>query len=142
MDTPQSIQESVVEAFLRAGDAFEQFDLLLAYAAEGEELDEAEKTDDALIDGCQSQVWLHLSWEGPRPGTRLRLRGDSDTLMVRGVIRILQMMFDGQDAKAIASCPVDFVEKTELACIFDAKRQAGVASIVERIKQFAQKQAA
>lgn len=135
--TPEQVQEALIERFAQAGGPFEQFDLLLRLAAELDELADAEKTPDALVDGCQSQVWLHLSWQGPAAGQRFNLRADSDTLMVRGVIRILQLMFNGQDAQAVARCPLRFVDETELSSIFDAKRQAGVAAIVGRAKEFA-----
>ena len=90
-----------------------------------------------LVDGCQSQVWLYLDWAGDAPGEGFHLRGDSDTLMVRGIIRILELMFNGQDARAVAECPIEFVDKTELKYIFDSKGQAGVASIVGDMKTFA-----
>ena len=94
---------------------------------------------EALVEGCQSQVWLYPSWAGVAPGEGFALEGDSDTLMVRGVIYLFQQMFSGQDAWAIIECPVRFVEETELVYIFDAKRQAGVSAIASTIKDFARK---
>lgn len=137
MKTPEAVQAEIIEMFNAEGEAFEQFDHLLQLAAELDELDDALKVKDALVEGCQSQVWLYLDWEGGAPGGRFRMMGDSDTLMVRGVIRILELMFGGQHASAIEECQIEFVESTELKFIFDAKRQAGVAAIVEAIKEFA-----
>ena len=94
---------------------------------------------EALVEGCQSQVWLYPSWAGVAPGEGFALEGDSDTLMVRGVIYLFQQMFSGQDARAIIESPVRFVEETELVYIFDAKRQAGVSAIASTIKDFARK---
>ncbi len=138
MGTPDSIQQGYIDAFLSKGDAFEQFDYLLQISAQLEELDDVLKVDDVLVKGCQSQVWLYLSWEGGAPGKGFALKGDSDTLMVRGVIRIFQEMFAGQDARRIVECPVRFVDETELAYVFDAQRQAGVSAIAKTIKEFAQ----
>ena len=135
---PTEIQDEVIATFNAQGEALEQFDHLLQLAAELDEMDETDKVADVLVDGCQSQVWLYLDWTGDAPGEGFRLRGDSDTLMVRGIIRILELMFNGQDARAVAECPIEFVDKTELKYIFDSKRQAGVASIVGDMKTFAE----
>jgi cysteine desulfuration protein SufE len=133
MDTPQEIQEHVIAVFRDAGDAFNQFTYLLQLAGELPELPEVRKTDDVLVSGCQSQVWLDVSVNDGR----LRIEGDSDTLMVRGIIRILVLMFDGQTADAVYDTDIDFVEQTELVGIFDSKRKAGVSSIMQSIKEVA-----
>lgn len=135
---PAEIQDEIIAAFNEKGEAFEQFDYLLQLAAELDEMDESDKVSDVLVDGCQSQVWLYLDWAGGAPGESFHLHGDSDTLMVRGIIRILELMFNGQSAAAVAECPIEFVEKTELMYIFDSQRQAGVASIVGDMKRFAE----
>ncbi len=138
MKTPDQIQQDYIDAFASKGDAFEQFDYLLQVSAQLEELDEDLKVENVLVKGCQSQVWLYPAWEDSAPGSGFALKGDSDTLMVRGVIRIFQNMFTGQDAQAIIDCPVRFVDETELMYVFDAQRQAGVSAIAKTIKEFAQ----
>ncbi len=137
MEKPDKIQQDYIDAFLSKGDTFDQFDYLLQISAQLDELDDAEKTDEVLVSGCQSQVWLYPQWKGDKPGCGFSLKGDSDTLMVRGVIRIFQDMFEGQNARDIIDCPVRFVDETELMYIFDAKRQAGVQAIAKTIKDFA-----
>ena len=139
MDTPDKIQQDYIDAFVKCGDTFDQFDYLLQISAQLDELDDNKKTDDVLVSGCQSQVWLYPEWQGDSAGCGFALKGDSDTLMVRGVIRIFQDMFAGQDASSIIDCPIRFVEETELLYIFDAKRQAGVSAIAKTIKDFARK---
>lgn len=136
---PDEIQQEFIDGFVAAGDTFEQFDYLLRLSAQFEELPEERKVKEALVEGCQSQVWLYPSWAGVAPGEGFALEGDSDTLMVRGVIYLFQQMFSGQDAQAIIECPVRFVEETELAYIFDAQRQAGVSAIATTVKEFARK---
>lgn len=136
--TPDEIQQGYIDEFVSKGDAFEQFDYLLQVSAQLDELAEELKVDDVLVKGCQSQVWLYPSWESDEPGYGFAIKGDSDTLMVRGVIRIFQQMFAGQDARSIVDCPVRFVEETELMYVFDAQRQAGVSAIAKTIKDFAQ----
>lgn len=134
---PDEVQQDYIDAFLSKGDAFEQFDYLLQVSAQLDELADELKVEDVLVKGCQSQVWLYPSWEGGEPGRGFALKGDSDTLMVRGVIKIFADMFAGQDVRAILDCPVRFVRETELAYVFDAQRQAGVSAIAKTIKEFA-----
>lgn len=137
--TPDEIQQGFIVGFLSRGDTFEQFDYLLELSAKLDELPDEKKTEDVLVKGCQSQVWLYPAWCDGEPGASFSLAGDSDTLMVRGVIYLFQQMFSGQDAQAIIECPVRFVKETELAYIFDAKRQAGVSAIATTVKEFARK---
>lgn len=135
---PNEIQQRFIDEFLGRGDTFDQFDYLLELSAKLDELPDGKKTKDVLVEGCQSQVWLYPSW-ADAPGRGFSLAGDSDTLMVRGVIYMFQQMFAGQSAQAILDCPVRFVDETELTYIFDAQRQAGVSAIAATIKNFAQK---
>lgn len=137
--TPDEIQQGFIDGFLSRGDTFEQFDYLLELSAKLDELPDEKKTEDVLVKGCQSQVWLYPAWCDGEPGASFSLAGDSDTLMVRGVIYMFQQMFQGQGAQAIIDCPVRFVDETELAYIFDAQRQAGVSAIATTVKEFARK---
>ena len=133
MKTPEEVEDTIVESFLSAGSAFNQFNRLLAIASDLEEMPEEDMVDGALVEGCQSQVWLYVD---ATDGT-VNIEGESDTLMVRGVIRILELMFDGQPCDVVAHARTSFVERTELANIFDAQRQTGVASIIQTIQRCA-----
>lgn len=133
MRSPEDIQDGIIAGFEEAGDAFNQFTYLLQLASELPELPDALKKDEALVPGCQSQVWLYVTDDDGI----MHLQGDSDTLMVRGVIRILASMFDSQPIDAVLRTRIDFIDDTELASIFDSKRKAGVASIIETISEVA-----
>lgn len=134
MNSPQEIQERIVQEIERAGDPFDQFEYLLAKAAELPEMPDSKKTPDVLVKDCQSQVWLYLHNVDGRPV----IEADSDTLMIRGTIQILKDMFDGQPPQAVLDCDVDYIQRTDLAYAFDSKRVAGQVAIVKRIKDFAQ----
>lgn len=139
---PDAVQTRIIDAFAEHGDAFNQFDYLLQLASELDELSEQDKRPEALIKGCQSQVWIHLSWtpESEGAASTLCLRGDSDTLMVRGVIRILELMFAGCSPDEVLGCPLRFVEETELASIFDSQRKTGVSAIMDALRASARRQ--
>ena len=134
METPQEIQERIVQEIEQAGDAFDQFDYLLAKAARLPEMPEERKVSDVLVKDCQSQVWLYLHDVDGFPV----IEADSDTLMIRGTIQILKDMFDGQPPQSVVDCDVNYIQRTDLAYAFDSKRVAGQSAIVARIKDFAQ----
>lgn len=126
METPAQIQDRIIASFHEAGDAFNQFTYLLQLASEFPELPEERKVKDVLVEGCQSQVWLYVTVDDEG---RIHIEGDSDTLMVRGTIRIFSLMFEGQRCEDVLGTEIRFVDETELASIFDSKRKAGVSAI-------------
>lgn len=133
MESPQAIQERIVEEILEAGDPFNQFEYLLAKASLLDEMPDERKTPEVLVKDCQSQVWLYLHSVDGCPV----IDADSDTLMIRGTIQILKEMFDGQPPEKVIACSVDYIQRTDLAYAFDSKRVAGQAAIVKNIKDFA-----
>ena len=134
MNRSEEIQERIVAEIEQAGDSFNQFDYLLAKAAELPEMPENRKVPEVLVKDCQSQVWLYLHNVDGRPV----IEADSDTLMIRGTIQILKEMFDGQPPQAVIDCEVNYIQRTDLAYAFDSKRVSGQVAIVKRIKEFAQ----
>ena len=98
--TASEVQVQIIDAFNDAGDAFNQFTYLLQLASEFPELPAERKVEQALVKGCQSQVWLYTSVVDDGAGVpAMHIEGDSDTLMVRGVIRIYVLMFEGRPPK-------------------------------------------
>ena len=102
---PDEIQQEFIDGFVAAGDTFEQFDYLLQLSAQLEELPEERKVKEVLVEGCQSQVWLYPSWAGVAPGEGFALEGDSDTLMVRGVIYLFSKCSRGKMHGRLSSAP-------------------------------------
>ena len=133
MESPQAIQERIVQEIAKSGDVFDQFNYLLKKAAELPEMPDEKKVPEVLVKDCQSQVWLYLYDMNGRP----YIEADSDTLMIRGAIQILKEMFDRQPPQAVIGCDVNYIQRTELSYAFDAKRVAGQAAIVKRVKEFA-----
>lgn len=123
-------QNQMIEAINALGDCFDQYSYLLIKAQELAGLPEDRKTAEALIPGCQSQVWLYV-W---RENGRIRFEGDSDTLILRGVLKILMELLDGQSAEEVAGLPVRLFQETELAATFTSDRNTGVRSILKRIQ--------
>lgn len=134
--TPDQVQNEIIRNFIDAGDPLAQYEYLLQLSYELPEMPEADRTSDVLVKGCQSQVWLYVDWVD---GT-MSIRGESDTLMVRGIINIFKKMFDGRAPEEIVGVPLHFVEETDLDAIFNPQRKAGVASIATAIFDSAKRQ--
>ena len=138
---PRSIEErqdDIVADFLSIDDPLSQYEYLLEFAAALPALDEAPKTDENLVEGCQSQVWLVLEDRGGRLG----LQADSDTLIVRGVLQLLVQVVDGQPLEDVAQATIDFPARADLMATFNDARRKGVGSIIATIKAFAAAHAA
>ena len=138
---PRSIEErqdDIVADFLSIDDPLSQYEYLLEFAAALPALDEAQKTDENLVEVCQSQVWLVLEDRGGRLG----LQADSDTLIVRGVLQLLVQVVDGQPLEDVAQATIDFPARADLMATFNDARRKGVGSIIATIKAFAAAHAA
>ena len=96
-------------------------------------LDEEHKTDDRLVKGCQSHVWLDMR---VKDGA-FSFNGDSDTLILKGVLYLLREIFNGEPPDAVAAAKARFLEQTEIMATFDADRQKGIGFIIRHIQRFA-----
>jgi len=95
---------------------------------------EAHKTDAAKVKGCQSQVWLHseLSAEG-----RVQLEGDSDALIVRGLVALLLRVYADASPDEILQYPPNFLQELGFAGNLSPSRTNGLNSMIRQIQHFA-----
>ena len=127
-------QERMIAEINALGDCFDQYSYLLVKAQELPDLTEAQKTDAALVPGCQSQVWLYVWTEFGR----LRFEADSDTLILRGVLQLLRELLDGEPVRDVTALDVRLFAETELAATFTSDRNTGVKSILRRMQSIAE----
>ena len=102
------------------------------------EFDDALRVPATKVDGCASQVWLHATLQGEGPDAILTFVGDSDAIIVRGLIAVLITLYSGQTASDILSTDAP----TELARLglndhLSAQRSNGLRAMVERIRAIA-----
>ena len=126
-------QAGLVREFQELGDGFEQYAYLIELSVALPPLDEEHKTDDRLVKGCQSHVWLD---KRVKDGA-FSFDGDSDTLILKGVLYLLREIFNGEPPDAVAAAKVRFLEQTEIMATFDADRQKGIGFIIRHIQRFA-----
>lgn len=126
-------QEHMIEAINELGDCFDQYSYLLVKAQELPVLPERRRTPEALVPGCQSQVWLYALKEAGR----LYFEADSDTLILRGVLQLLRELLDGAACEEAVALEIRLLAETELAATFTSDRNTGVKSILAKLKQAA-----
>ncbi|HRI75374.1 MAG: SufE family protein [Alphaproteobacteria bacterium] len=97
-------------------------------------MDDALKTEQSKVKGCMSQVWMILGWDGDG---RLTFLADSDAQIVRGLIAVLRVLFQGRSAAEIADIDVEQTfKRLGLDQHLSPNRRNGFFSMVERVKAF------
>ena len=113
----------------------ERFRYVIELARELAPLSEAEHSDENKVRGCASQVWL-VSERDPGDASHLRFRGDSDALLVKGLIAILLRLYnDARPADILAFDIKDALERLELSQALSPQRSNGLASMIDRIRK-------
>ena len=122
-------QNQMISEINALGDCFDQYAYLLVKAQELPGLPAEFLTPENHVNGCQSDVWLIIH----TGNGRLSIEADSDTLILRGVLRILQELFEDAPLAEAASLNVCLFTDTELGATFTSDRNTGVKTILKRI---------
>lgn len=133
MPTIDELQNEVIEQFADFDDWMDRYQLLIDLGNDLEPLDERYKTEQNLIDGCQSRVWLQCE---EREG-KLWFSADSDALIVKGIIALLIHVLSGQSAKDILDTKLYFIEQIGLREHLSPTRSNGLLAMVKQIKAYA-----
>jgi cysteine desulfuration protein SufE len=96
-------------------------------------LNPAYRTDDYLVKGCQSQVWLHAEGEEDR----IRLQADSDALITKGLVAVLVRILDGQPAEEVANADLGFLDRIGMKEHLSPTRKNGLDAMIRKIRLYA-----
>ena len=135
MKTLQEIQAEVVDDFSMYDEWLDKYEYLIDLGRRLEPFPEELKTDDRLIKGCQSRVWLDTREEDGR----LYFRADSDAIITKGIISLLIGVYSGRTAAEIAADDFAFVDRLGLRENLSPTRANGLASMIETLRQTAKK---
>ena len=97
-------------------------------------LPEELKTEDALVRGCQSKVWLHVSFDDLG---RMQLRGDSDALLVKGLVAVVLSVYNGAEVKEVVGFQPRFLEQMGFRENLSPSRANGLVAMIRQIHLFA-----
>ncbi|MBO4464313.1 MAG: SufE family protein [Prevotella sp.] len=127
-------QDEIIEEFTELEDWMDRYQLLIDMGSGMEPLAEEYKTEQNLIDGCQSRVWLHATKSDD--GT-LHFEADSDALIVKGIISLLIGILDGQQPQDILDADLYFIDRIGLREHLSPTRSNGLVAMVKRIHDYA-----
>lgn len=128
-------QNELVADFNELDDPFFRYEYLLGLAAELPVMPDADKKRAMKVEGCQSQVWMRT--DGNADGT-LSFAFESDTLIVRGILRVMQLIYSGRTPADIVDCVFDLPVRAGLDDLFEAQRRSGMRSIASTMRAAAE----
>lgn len=128
--TLEEAQKDIVETFSMYEEWLDKYEYLIDLGKNLEPYPEEKKTDDKLIKGCQSRVWLDCWMEDGR----LYFNADSDAIITKGIISLLIGIYSGRTPKEIAESDFSFIEKIGLKENLSPTRANGLASMIASIK--------
>lgn len=123
-------QQEIIDEFAMVGDWMERYQYLVQLGRMMDPLPDADKTDDNLIRGCQSQVWVAVD----DSGDTLKFRGGSDAAIVNGLVALTLRVYSDAPASEIAATEPTFVEGIGLAEHLSPTRSNGLHSLLQRIR--------
>ena len=140
--TINEIQDEIIEEFAGFDDWMDKYQLLIDLGNEQEPLDEKDKTEHNLIDGCQSRVWLVaelIKESGDRslePGV-IHFRAESDALIVKGIVALLIRVLSDHTPQEILNADLYFIEAIGLKEHLSPTRSNGLLAMVKQMRMYA-----
>ena len=131
--TLKETQQQVIEDFSIYEEWLDKYEYLIELGKQLPPFPEGKKTDDRLIKGCQSRVWL--DWE--MVGGELVFTADSDAIITKGIISLLISVYSGRTPAEIAADDFSFIEQLGLKENLSPTRANGLVSMIETIKKAA-----
>lgn len=129
----QEIQDEIVDEFSMFEDWMQRYEYMIDLGKSLPLIDENYKTDDYIIKGCQSKVWVHAEMEDEK----VNFTADSDAIITKGIIAILIRAFSGQSPQAILDANTDFIDEIGLKEHLSPTRANGLVSMIKQIKLYA-----
>jgi len=133
MSTIQKIQAEIVEDFGMFDDWMQKYEYLIDLGNDLAPIKAQYKTEDNLIKGCQSRVWLHAE----HTQGKIIFTADSDAIMTKGIVAILINVLSNQAPKDIATAKLDFINEIGLKDQLSPTRANGLVSMIKKMKLYA-----
>ena len=129
--TLQQIENEIIDEFSMFDEWLDKYEYLIELGKALKDYPEDKKTDDRLIKGCQSRVWLDYEIKGGK----IFFNADSDAIITKGIISLLIRIYSGRTPQEIAASDFSVVEKIGLKENLSPTRANGLVSMIERIKE-------
>lgn len=131
--TINEIQDEIIEEFSGFDDWMDKYQLLIDLGNEQKLLEDKYKTEQNLIEGCQSRVWLVADLEDQV----IRFRAESDALIVKGIVSLLIRVLSGHTPQEILDADLYFIEEIGLKEHLSPTRSNGLVAMVKQMRLYA-----
>ena len=131
--TIQEIQNDIVDEFSMFDDWMQRYEYIIELGKSLPLIEEQYKTEDNIIKGCQSKVWVH----GQQKDDKIVFAADSDAILTKGIIAILIRTFSNQKASDILEANTNFIDAIGLKEHLSPTRANGLVSMIKQIKMYA-----
>lgn len=127
------IQDEIIEEFTSFDDWMDRYSLLIDYGNGLEPFPEEDKTQENLIDGCQSKVWFTAQLQDGR----VIYHGDSDAILVKGIVALLIRVLSGHTPDEIINTQLYFIDEIQLREHLSPTRSNGLNAMLRRMIEYA-----
>lgn len=131
--TINEIQDEIIEEFCELDDWMDRYQLLIELGEEQEPLPEADKTEQNLIDGCQSRVWIVCE----EHDGLLDFRAESDALIVKGIVSLVIRTVTHHTPQEILDNELYFIERIGLTEHLSPTRSNGLLAMIKQVRMYA-----
>lgn len=131
--TIKEIQDEIIDDFSYFDDWMDKYEYIIDLGKNLPLIDASQKTDDKLISGCQSRVWLGVDHKDGK----VVFTADSDAVITKGIIGLLIQVMSNQPAKDIVESDLYFIDKIGLKEHLSPTRSNGLLSMVKQMKMYA-----
>ena len=128
--TIEAIQQELVDEFAMFEDWMQRYEYMIDLGKSLPLIEEKYKTEEKLIKGCQSKVWLHSELKDGK----ITFTADSDAIITKGIVAILVRVFTNQSPQAILDAKLDFIDEIGLKEHLSPTRANGLVSMVKQMK--------
>ena len=131
--TINEIQDTIIEEFVIFDDWMDRYSYLIELGNELTDMEACHKSDQTLIEGCQSKVWIDAEMKDDN----IIFYAESDAVIVKGIVALLLRVFSDQPVKEVAKSDLYFIEKIGLSNHLSPTRSNGLLSMVKQMKLYA-----
>lgn len=131
--TIKEAQDEIIEEFSIYDDWMDKYQYIIDMAKDLPVIEEKYKSEENLIKGCQSQVWLHAEVTDGK----VVFTADSDAVITKGLVALMIRVFSNQPAKEIVNADLEFMEKIGLKQHLSPTRANGLLSMIKQMKYYA-----
>ena len=126
----KEIEQEIIDDFLLFESWEEKYEYIIDLGKKLTPVEEKIKTEEYKIKGCQSSVWIHSTFQDGK----VLFEGDSDAIIVKGLVSLMIKVLSGQSPKDIVEAPLEFINEIGLSSHLAQTRSNGLRSMIKQMK--------